>query len=134
MTPSAALFGYSPSGPVLTLVLPLGLFVVVMIGMALVIHREHAVPGRQLAGGRAVPPTAAAAHPGPDGDDTAVSDTIASDVVAGAAAQDKAVSDLASGDTSSGDTPSGNTPSEDTPSGDAGAGDPAAPGSPEVPE
>jgi hypothetical protein len=122
VTPSAALFGYSPSGPVLTLVLPLGLFVVVMIGIALVFHREHAVPGRQLAGSRAVPATAAAAHPGPDGDDTAVSDTVVSD--AAADARDSAVSDPASGE----------TPSGDTPGGDAGAADPAAPGSPDVPE
>jgi hypothetical protein len=122
VTPSAALFGYSPSGPVLTLVLPLGLFVVVMIGMALVFHREQAVPGRQLAGSRPVPPTAAAAHPGPDGDDTAVSDTVVSD--AAADARDSAVSDPASGE----------TPSGDTPSGDAGAADPAAPDPPDVPE
>jgi hypothetical protein len=144
VTPSAALFGYSPSGPVLTLVLPLGLFVVLMIGMTVVFHREHAMPGRQPAGNRVVPPTADAAHGELDGDDTAVTDTVVSDPAEGAGARDSAVSDLASGDspsgdtssgdTSSGDTSSGDTSSGDTSSGDTVAGDPAAPGPPEVPE
>ena len=104
MTPSAALFGYSPSGPVLTLVLPLGLFVVLMIGMTVVFRREHAVPGRQLAGDRVVPPTADAAHIEPDGDDTAVIDTVVSDPAEDAGARDSAIGDLASGDSPSGDT------------------------------
>ncbi len=103
----------------LTLVLPLGLFVVLMIGMTVVFRREHAVPGRQPARDRVVPPTADAAHIEPDGDDTAVTDTVVSDMAEGAGARDSAVSDPASGD---------------SPSGDTVAGDPAAPGPPEVAE
>ncbi len=81
MTPSAALFGYSPGGAVLTLVLPLGLFIVVMIGMSFVFRRPRTVPGRQVAGDRAVPPAPGTAREErePDGDDTAVSDTLVSD-------------------------------------------------------
>jgi hypothetical protein len=121
VTPSAALFGYSPGGAVLTLVLPLGLFIVVMIGVSVVFRRPRAAPGRQLAGARAVPPAAgsAAEDEQPDGDDTAVIDTLVSDTAGGARARDSAVGDVASGD---------------TPSGDVAAGDPAAPGTPEVPE
>ena len=117
MTPSAALFGYSPGGAVLTLVLPLGLFIVVMIGVSVVFRRPRAAPGRQLAGARAVPPAAEDGQP--DGDDTAVIDTLVSDTAGGARARDSAVGDVASGD---------------TPSGDVAAGDHAAPGTPEVPE
>ncbi len=47
----AALFGYSTSGAVLTLALPLGLFIVVMIAVYLVFSRRHAVPGRGPIGG-----------------------------------------------------------------------------------
>ena len=46
MTYSAALFGYSTSGAVLTLALPLGLFIVVMIGLYFV-FRRRTVPGRR---------------------------------------------------------------------------------------
>ena len=46
MTHSAALFGYSTSGAVLTLALPLGLFIVVMIGLYFV-FRRRTVPGRR---------------------------------------------------------------------------------------
>jgi hypothetical protein len=78
---SATLFGYSTSGAVLTLVLPLGLFIVVMIGMSVVFRRPRTMPGRQPVAGRAVPRTAARAREDrqPDGDDTAVSDTIVTD-------------------------------------------------------
>ncbi len=47
MTPPAALFGYSPGGAVLTLVLPLGLFIVVMIALSLVFSRRRSVPRRR---------------------------------------------------------------------------------------
>jgi hypothetical protein len=53
MTHSAALFGYSSSGAVLTLALPLGLFIVVMIGLYFVFRRT--VPGhRPVAGAKPV--------------------------------------------------------------------------------
>ena len=56
MTPSATLFGYSSGGAVLTLVLPLGLFIVVMIGLYFV-FRRRTVPGhRPVAGARPVAP------------------------------------------------------------------------------
>ena len=55
MTHSAALFGYSSSGAVLTLALPLGLFIVVMIGLYFVFRRT--VPGhRPVAGAKPVAP------------------------------------------------------------------------------
>ncbi len=55
MTHSAALFGYSTSGAVLTLALPLGLFIVVMIGLYFVFRRT--VPGhRSVAGAKPVAP------------------------------------------------------------------------------
>jgi hypothetical protein len=56
MTHSAALFGYSTSGAVLTLALPLGLFIVVMIGLYFV-FRRRTVPGhRPVAGAKPVAP------------------------------------------------------------------------------
>lgn len=56
MTPSATLFGYSSGGAVLTLVLPLGLFIVVMIGLYFV-FRRRTVPGHPpVAGARPVAP------------------------------------------------------------------------------
>ena len=62
MTHSAALFGYSTSGAVLTLALPLGLFIVVMIGLYFVFRRRteprrRPVPGhRPAAGAKPVAP------------------------------------------------------------------------------
>lgn len=81
MTPAAALFGYSPSGAVLTLVLPLGLFIVVMIAMTAVFRPGHAVPARQPAGRRAASASAATARSQPDDEDTEVHDTLVSDDV-----------------------------------------------------
>ena len=54
MTYSAALFGYSNGGAVLTLVLPLGLFIVVMIGLYVAFVRRRTVPGRTVPGQRPV--------------------------------------------------------------------------------
>jgi hypothetical protein len=56
VTPSATLFGYSSGGAVLTLVLPLGLFIVVMIGLYFVFRRrtvpgQRTVPGHRPVGG-----------------------------------------------------------------------------------
>ena len=63
MIPSAALFGYSTTGAVLTLVLPLGLFIVVMIVVYLVFSRRRAVPGhRTIAGAKPVAPDPQAAR------------------------------------------------------------------------
>ena len=62
MTHPAALFGYSTSGAVLTLALPLGLFIVVMIGLYFVFRRRteprrRPVPGhRPAAGAKPVAP------------------------------------------------------------------------------
>lgn len=108
MIPSATLFGYSTSGPVLTLVLPLGLFIVVMIGMTVVFRPGHAVPTRQPAGDRAAPAGPGAARGQPDGEDTEVHDTLVSDTAGEAGAQDSAVSGQAGGD-----APDGNTAVED---------------------
>jgi hypothetical protein len=47
ITHSAALFGYSTGGAVLTLVLPLGLFIVVMIGLYVAFARRRTVPGQR---------------------------------------------------------------------------------------
>jgi hypothetical protein len=57
-----ALYGYSNGGAVLTLVLPLGFFIVVMIALYFVFSRPHTVPGhRPIAGARPVAPDSAAA-------------------------------------------------------------------------
>jgi hypothetical protein len=121
MMPREALYGYSPTGAVLTLVLPLALFIVVMIGLSIVFHQPRTVPGRQPAPDRAVPPAAKAAQedgPG-DGDDTAVSETLVTDPPGGADAGGGAVRDTAAGD---------------APSGGTAVGDPVSPETPEDPE
>jgi hypothetical protein len=52
-----ALYGYSNGGAVLTLVLPLGFFIVVMIALYFVFSRPHTVPGRRpITGARPVAP------------------------------------------------------------------------------
>lgn len=48
--PPAALLGYTTGGAVLTLVLPLGFFIVVMAAFFLVFTRRHTVPGHRDAG------------------------------------------------------------------------------------
>jgi hypothetical protein len=59
----AALFGYSTSGAVLTLVLPLGLFIVLMIGLYFLFSRRRSAPGhRTIAGARPVAPGPQAAR------------------------------------------------------------------------
>ena len=45
--PPAALLGYTTGGAVLTLVLPLGFFLVVMAAFFLVFTRPHTVPGHR---------------------------------------------------------------------------------------
>jgi len=57
------ILSYYPLGAqVMTLVLPLGWFIVVMMGMYFVFTRPHTVPGHQpIAGARPVAPAAAAA-------------------------------------------------------------------------
>ncbi len=61
--PSAALFGYSTSGAVLTLVLPLGLFIVVMILLYLVFSRRRTLPERRtIAGAKPMAPEPQAAR------------------------------------------------------------------------
>jgi type IV secretory pathway TrbL component len=62
---AVAIVSYYPLGAqVMTLVLPLGWFIVVMIGMYIVFTRPHTVPGHQaIAGARPVAPAAEAAAP-----------------------------------------------------------------------
>ena len=81
MIPAAGLFGYSPGGAVLTLVLPLALFIVVMIGMTVVFRPGHALPTRQPAGRRAGPASTAAARGQPEDADTEVHDAVAHDTL-----------------------------------------------------
>jgi hypothetical protein len=58
----AALVGYNNGSAVMTLVLPLGFFIVVMIALYFVFTRPHAVPGhRPVSGARPVPPDTEAA-------------------------------------------------------------------------
>ena len=85
MTPAATLFGYSSGGAVLTLVLPLGLFIVVMIVLYFVFSRRRAVPApRAIAGAKPVAPdpqTVGARREDipANGEDTAVHDTVVGD-------------------------------------------------------
>jgi hypothetical protein len=59
-----ALYGYSNGGAVLTLVLPLGFFIVVMIALYFVFSRPHTVPGhRPVTGAKPVAPAGEAAAP-----------------------------------------------------------------------
>ena len=60
--PPAALVGYNNGSAVMTLVLPLGFFILVMIALYFVFTRPHTVPGhRAVSGARPVAPDAAAA-------------------------------------------------------------------------
>lgn len=52
-----ALYGYNNGGAIMTLVLPLGFFIVVMIALYFVFSRPHTVPGHQpVTGARPVSP------------------------------------------------------------------------------
>jgi len=60
--PPAALVGYNNGSAVMTLVLPLGFFIVVMIALYFVFTRPHTVPGhRPVSGAKPVAPDSAAA-------------------------------------------------------------------------
>ena len=60
--PPAALAGYNNGSAVMTLVLPLGFFIVVMIALYFVFTRPHSVPGhRPVSGARPVAPDSEAA-------------------------------------------------------------------------
>jgi hypothetical protein len=117
--PREALYGYSPSGAVLTLVLPLALFVVVMIGMSLVLYRPRTVPGQQPVPDRAAPPvTTGPREDVPEaGEDTAVSETLVNDPPRGADAGGGAVGDPAVADSPSRDTAVGDPDSTQPPEG-----------------
>ncbi len=55
--PPAALYGYNTAAGVMTLVLPLGFFIVVMIALYFVFTRPHTVPGhRPITGAQPVAP------------------------------------------------------------------------------
>jgi len=59
-----ALYGYNNGGAILTLVLPLGFFIVVMIALYFVFSRPHTVPGhRPVTGAKPVAPAGEAAAP-----------------------------------------------------------------------
>jgi hypothetical protein len=62
---AVVIVSYYPLGAqIMTLVLPLGWFIVVMIAMYFVFTRPHTVPGHQaVAGARPVAPSAAASAP-----------------------------------------------------------------------
>ena len=62
--PPEAILGYTTGGAVLTLVLPLGFFILVMAAFFLVFTRPHTVPGHrdEVAPARPVPPPAGTAH------------------------------------------------------------------------
>jgi hypothetical protein len=60
----AAILGYNTGGAVLTLVLPLGFFIIVMAAFSLIFTRPHTVPGHRdsVKPARPVPPPAGTAH------------------------------------------------------------------------
>jgi hypothetical protein len=95
--PRETLDGYSPTGAVLTLVLPLALFIVVMIGMSFVFFRPRTMSGPTVNAAR--PDIAAAGD-----DDTVVSETLVSDPGADADADSGAAGDPAIADSPSGGT------------------------------
>jgi hypothetical protein len=62
--PPEAILGYTTGGAVLTLVLPLGFFIVVMAAFYLIFSRPHTVPGhRDRVEARPEAPHPAVAHP-----------------------------------------------------------------------
>jgi hypothetical protein len=152
----AALFGYSTGGAVLTLVLPLGLFIVIMIAMYFVFGRRHTVPGRSsIAGAKPVAPEPQAARDAAvaAGFPTAASGggmepladratppkvgALGEDISADAeetAVSDTAVSDTAGSDTAVSDTAVSDTAVSDPAAGDTSADEPAAGGKPDNPE
>jgi hypothetical protein len=62
--PPEAILGYTTGGAVMTLVLPLGFFILVMVAFFFVFTRPHTVPGhrKDVAPARPVPPPAGTAH------------------------------------------------------------------------
>jgi hypothetical protein len=62
--PPEAILGYNTGGAVMTLVLPLGFFILVMAAFFFVFTRPHSVPGHRenVAPARPVPPPAGTAH------------------------------------------------------------------------
>jgi hypothetical protein len=62
--PPEAILGYTTGGAVMTLVLPLGFFILVMAAFFFVFTRPHTVPGHRenVAPARPVPPAAGTAH------------------------------------------------------------------------
>lgn len=62
--PPEAILGYTTGGAVMTLVLPLGFFILVMAAFFFVFTRPHTVPGHRadVAPARPVPPPAGTAH------------------------------------------------------------------------
>ena len=64
MIAPAAVLGYTTGGAVLTLVLPLGFFILVMGAFSLIFTRPHTVPGHRdsIAPAQPVPPPAGTEH------------------------------------------------------------------------
>ncbi|HTT54598.1 MAG TPA: hypothetical protein VMH35_24670 [Streptosporangiaceae bacterium] len=153
--PPAALFGYATSGAVLTLALPLGLFIVVMIAVYVVSSRRRTVPGHGPAGGaKPVAPEpqaardAAAATAFPAATSGGGTEPLADRATpprVGAlredpagndddtAVSDTAVRDTAAGGTGAGDRAASEPEAGGTEAGDRAAGEPAADGQPADP-
>jgi hypothetical protein len=132
---SALQVSYYPLGAqVMTLVLPLGLFIVVMIALYFVFSRPHTVPGhRPLAGARPVAPSAgaapsiAAATGMPTATAAGGTEPLAdrgTPPVVGARSEAATAEDSAPGGSAA----------EDSAAGDTGPDDPAATGNSEDPE
>jgi hypothetical protein len=75
--PPEAILGYTTGGAVLTLVLPLGFFIVVMAAFYLIFSRPHTVPGhRDRVEARPEAPHPAVAHPIAAATEEAVEDAV----------------------------------------------------------
>ncbi len=135
--PPAALYGYNTGAGVMTLVLPLGFFIVVMIALYFVFTRPHTVPGlRPISGAKPVAPdpqtardmtTAAGFSTAPSGGAAPPLADRATPPVVGARAEP--IADVAPEDASDeaafgGGTPADTTSDADTSSGTESSEDP----------
>ncbi|HEX9358970.1 MAG TPA: hypothetical protein VF933_34835 [Streptosporangiaceae bacterium] len=117
MIPLADPYGWNNGGAVMTLVLPLGFFIVVSIALYFVFTRPHTVPGRRpITGARPVAPDPQAARDmsaavgfgtASSGGGTAPLADRGTPPVAGARSEDNTASDDSAGDTAAGDTAAG---------------------------
>ncbi len=115
--PLAAPYGWNNGGAVMTLILPLGFFIVVMIALYFVFTRPHTVPGRRpIAGARPVAPDPQTARDmsaavgfgtASSAGGTAPLADRGTPPVVGARSEDNTASDDSAGDTAAGDTAAG---------------------------